>query len=204
MKNKLFSAYKYLKTKLFTASIFFTLAVIVFGAITYIELPCPVCGGTGYVTGVGDLEIIDVEYELIEHHVVGLECGWDWERYTYDIKITVENKAITPLYGMIQFTFHDPEESRTREVEGAVQETDDEETFVTDIGAVIWADTIFVDGIDAGAERTIEETIVFEALTLELFDIKIHQIEVNTKDKFICPVHGETNKVSVTEWLRLR
>ena len=66
MKAKVFSAYTYMKTKLFTASIFFTLAVVLIGGITYIQLPCPVCDGKGIVTGVGDLRVNDVDYELEE------------------------------------------------------------------------------------------------------------------------------------------
>ena len=204
MKNKIFSAGRYLKTKMFTASIFFTLAVIVFGGITYIELPCPVCGGKGFVTGVGDLKVTDIETELINHDVVALECGFDWERFTYDVKISVENMATTPLYGLIQLTFHDPAATRIRTVEGASADTDDEETEVTDEGAVIAHENLFVDGIAPGAERTIEGTIVFEGFTLEMWGNEPHKVVVNTADEFMCPVCGESHKVSFTEWLRLR
>jgi hypothetical protein len=75
MKDKLAGLYTYIRTKLFTASIFFTLAVVLVGSITLIELPCPVCNGTGYISGAKGLEIIDVDIELINHEVVGLECG---------------------------------------------------------------------------------------------------------------------------------
>lgn len=201
MKSKVLNTYMYLKTKLFTASIFFTLAVILLGTLTFIELPCPACGGTGFITGVKGLEITKVEAELVDHEIVGLECGWDYERYTYDLKISVENKSTTPLaYGMIEVTFHDPESSRTRTIE-----EDDEEIEVTDVGGIISADTIFVEGIAAQTARTIEETIVFDGVTLEVFDVEIHQVLAHTAEEFACPFHSEeTTKVPLTKWLKLR
>ena len=113
MKNRIFSTYAYLKTKLFTTSVFFTLAVVLFGAVTFIQLPCPVCDGTGYISGVGGLEATVAELELVEHEIVGLECGWDFERYTYDVKLSIENNTNAPLLGLVQITFHDPESTRT-------------------------------------------------------------------------------------------
>ena len=201
MKAKVLSTYMYLKTKLFSASIFFTLAVILLGTLTFIELPCPACGGTGFITGVKGLEITEIEIELVDHEIVGLECGWDFVRYTYDLKISVENNTTTPLaYGMIEVTFHDPESSRTRTIE-----EDDEEIEVTDVGGTISADTIFVKGIAAETARTIEETIVFDGVTLALFDVEKHQVQASTAEEFACPFHSEeTTKVPLTEWLRLR
>ena len=199
MKAKVFSAYTYMKTKLFTASIFFTLAVVLIGGITYIQLPCPVCDGKGIVTGVGDLRVNDVDYELIEHEVVGLECGYDFERYVYDFKLSVENPTTSPILGLVELTFHDPESTKTR-----LTEEEDEEIEVIDLGVIIAVKTIFVPEIAAGDEQTIEETIVFDALTLEIFDVKIHEVVIHTVDEFICPFHEESNKVSLTEWFRLR
>lgn len=199
MKNEFSIIYMKFKSKLFTASIFFTLVVVLFGAITYIELPCPVCKGEGWISVVKGLEVAEVEYELVDHEIVGLECGWDYERYTYDFKISVKNKTTSPLYGMIQLTFHDPESTRTR-----IIEEDDEEIEVTDLGNIIAVENIFVEQTDAGAERTIEETIIFDGLTLELFEASVHEVVVHAENQFICPFHGETNKVTLTEWLRLR
>ena len=199
MNNRLSSVYTYLKTKLFTASIFFTLAVILIGGITYIELPCPVCEGEGWVTGVGGLEVTELEYELVNHEIVGLECGWDYERYTYDFKISVRNTTTSPLYGMISLTFHDPESTQERLIE-----EEDEDIIVIDVGPVISVQNIFVEQTDAGAERTIDETIMFDGVTLELFEADVHEVVVHTEEAFICPFHGESNKVTLTEWLRLR
>jgi len=199
MRNKLSSVYTYLKTRLFTASIFFTLAIILIGGITYIQLPCPVCDGEGLVSGVGGLKVNDVDYELIEHHIVGLECGWDYESYTYDFKISVENPTSSPTYGMISLTFHDPASSKER-----VIEEEDEEIVVIDEGPVISVHNIFIEQMDPGAKRTIEETITFDGVTLELFEADVHKVVIHAEDTFICPFHGESNKVSLTEWLRLR
>jgi len=200
MKAKVFTAYRYFKTKFFTASIFFTLAVILFGGLTFIEFPCPICGGTGFITGARDLEVTGIEYELVSHEIVSLECGWDYESYTYDVKLSVKNKTAAPLYGIIQLTFHDPGASTTR----YVSEEDEPEIAVEVPGAVIAAENIFVDEIAAGAERTIEETIVFEGVTLAIFGVEIHQVIAHTADEFACPFHGETAKVPLPQWLGLR
>jgi len=200
MKNGLLGTYRYIKTKLFTASIFFTLAVVLFGALTYVQLPCPICDGTGWIKGVANLEITDIEYELIHHEIVGLECGWDYEQYTYDVKLSVENNTDTPLYGMINLTFHDPSETRTLYIE-----MDDEpEVAVEQAGGIIAAETIFVKEMAADTEQTIEETIVFDGVSLEAIGAEIHLTKANSAHEFVCPFHGESNKISLTEWLRLR
>jgi len=188
-----------MKKKLFTASIFFTLAVILIGGITYIELPCPVCDGEGWIKKARGLEVNAVEYELVDHYIVGLECGWDYEKYTYDFIISVKNTTTSPLFGMISLTFHDPGSTKER-----VIEEEDEDIVVTDLGPEIWVENIFIEQTDAGAERTIEETITFDGVTLELFEADVHEVFVHTENEFICPFHGESNKVPLTEWLRLR
>ncbi len=202
MKNRVFSAYTYLKTRLFTASVFFTLAVILFGAATYIQLPCPVCGGTGYITGVGNLEVIEIKSELIEHEVVGLECGWDFETYKYDITMLVENNTGAPLYGLVEITFHDPDSTRIVYIE-----VDDEvEEAVEIAGGIIAADTIFIDEMTHGTEAIVEATIVFDGISLEQLGVETHLVKVHAANEFICPFHdeGEAYKVTLTEWLRLR
>jgi len=178
---------------------YFILGVILVAVPTFIELPCPACGGTGFITGVKGLEITGIESELVSHEIVGLECGWDFERYTYDVKISVENKTTTPLYGMIGVTFHDPDATRTR-----IIEVDDEEIEVTTPGGIIAASTIFVDEIAAKTARTIEETIVFDGISIEQLGVEYHLIQAYTADEFVCPFHGETAKVPITEWLKLR
>ena len=201
MKNRIFSTYAYLKTKLFTTSVFFTLAVVLFGAVTFIQLPCPVCDGTGYISGVGGLEATVAELELVEHEIVGLECGWDFERYTYDVKLSIENNTNAPLLGLVQITFHDPESTRTLYIE-----VDDEVEEAFEVaGSIIASDTIFIDDMDPGTERIVEDTIVFDGIALEALGVEGHLVQVNSANEFICPFHGnETTEVSLTEWLRLR
>jgi len=171
MKNRVFSAYTYLKTRLFTASVFFTLAVILFGAVTYIQL-------------------------------VGLECGWDFETYTYDITMLAENNTDAPLYGLVEITFHDPDSTRIVYIE-----VDDEvEEAVEVAGGIISADTIFIDEMAPGTEGIIEATIVFDGISLEQLGVETHLVKVHAANEFICPFHdeGEAYKVTLTEWLRLR
>jgi hypothetical protein len=190
-----------MKTKLFTTSIFFTLAVVLVGGITLIELPCPVCDGTGYIRGAKGVEVIDIERKLVSHEVVGLECGWDFERYEYDIKLVVENTTINPTYGLVEITFHDPESTKVRYIE-----VDDEvEEAVETLGGVIAAATIFVEELAAGDTRTIEDNIIFDGITLEQLGVEIHEVQASTAEEFPCPFHDEgTNKVPFTTWLRLR
>ena len=200
MKRILSNGYLYVKTKMFTASIFFTLAVIVFGAVTYIQLPCPVCDGKGTILGASGIEIVGLDFELVDHEVVGLECGWDFERYTYDVALSVENNTQEPLYGLIEVTFHDPESTRTIEVE-----VDDEvEEHIDVAGMIIAAQTVFIEELAPSGERIVTETIVFDGVSLEQIGAEAHLVEAHTAYMFICPFHGESNKVSLTDWLDLR
>jgi hypothetical protein len=201
MKDRLASLYIYTKTKLFTASVLFSIAVVLVGGLTLVELPCPVCGGTGYVSGAKGLEITDIQYELVSHEVVGLECGWDFERYEYNIKLVVENTTINQTHGLVEVTFHDPESTTVRYIE-----VDDEvEEAVETLGGVIAASAIFVEELAAGDTRIIEDSIVFDGITLEQLGVEIHEVQASTAEEFPCPFHDEgTTKVPFTTWLRLR
>src|SRR4030067_3857341 len=102
-----------MKARVFNAYTGFVLGVTLIGALTFVQLPCPMkaCGTTGVVKGVSGLEIAGVEAKLIKHTILGIECGWDWERFTYDVKISVVNNTATETFGVIMVSFGDPGEA---------------------------------------------------------------------------------------------
>jgi hypothetical protein len=188
-----------MKAKVFGAYTYFFLGVILVASITFMKVPCPVSNGTGVVTGVKDLEIVAVDAELVGQELISLECGWDYTRYTYDVKISVVNETTVPVYGMVAVSFYDPKQIGTR-----VTEMDDEEITVESLGPLIAAFPVFVE-IAAETARTIEETIVLEGISLDQFGAgETHAVLAATADEFVCPFDLGTGRVSITEWLRLR
>jgi hypothetical protein len=184
-----------MKGKIFNAYTGFVLGVIFIAAITFVQLPCPACGGSGVVKGVLGLEVTGVEAKLVDHIALGVECGWDYERYNYDVKVSVTNKSNSPSFGVIMVTFHDPDETIT-----LVQEKDDEEVISYFSGETLEA---FPFPVEVGPNRTevFEKRVMFSGVTLEMFSAEAHLVEAIAASEFECP-YGK--KVPFTEWLRLR
>jgi hypothetical protein len=187
-----------MKAKIFNAYTGFVLGITLIAAITFIPLTCPACGGTGVVTGAKSLQVAGVEADLIKHYELGLQCGWDFERYTYDVRVQVENKTANEAFGTIMVTFHNPSD-----VISIVVEREDEEVLQTYTGKTLESFPIFVQ-IPAETTRTIEKTIVFDGVSLNLFQVDKHQIEAYTESEFTCPFHGKKAVVILPEWFRLK
>ncbi len=195
MKARVFSG---LKTRVFNGYTYFVLGVLLFTGLTFLQLPCPACGGTGIIKGAKGLEVSGVEAELTDHIALGIECGWDYERYTYNVNLMVANPTSEDGFGVILVTFHDPTETFS-----LTQEEDDEEVVKEYSGETLQAFPVFVE-VPAKTTRTIEKTLQFEGITLELFGANSHLVEAHIADEYACPFHGATAKVPFTEWLRLR
>ena len=187
-----------MRTKFFNAYTGFVLGAIIFGAVTFVQLPCPACNGTGTVHGVQGLEITGVESELLLHKELGLNCGWDWERYNYDVKVSVVNRSTAMAWGVIMINISNPTESIT-----VTQEIDDQEVEVEYSGKTMQSYPVFVE-IPASGTKIIDESIIYEGVTLQLFAEPKHRIDATTASEFACPFHGAKATVSLTEWLRLR
>ena len=186
------------KNRIFNAYTYFVLGLALITGMTLVQLPCPACGGTGTVKGVTSLEVAGVEAKVVDHVELGIECGWDYERYTYDVKLSVTNKSSSPSYGVIMVTFHDPGEAYSMP-----QEVDDESVTAQFTGETLEAFPFFVE---VGPNRTevFEKEVQFSGITLQLFTAISHQVEAIAASEFPCPFHGATATVAFTEWLRLR
>jgi len=187
-----------MRAKLFNAYTYFILGVVLITVLTFIELPCPACGGTGIIKGVTSIKIAEFETELLDHYELGMECGWDYERYTYNVKLTVENPTSTESWGVILITFHDPDAAYQITVE-----VEDEEVVQEFRGETLAAFPMFIE-VPAGSIQTVEEVMMFEGITLEFFGVELHQIDANLASEFVCPFHDASAKVSLPDWLRLR
>jgi hypothetical protein len=187
MKNKIFNAYTY-----FVAGL-----VLITGA-TFVKIECPACHGTGRISGVSGMEVKSIEAELVNHYELGMECGWDYERFTYDVELTMENYRETAAWGVILVTFHDPEESYIIRVEVDDAEVDKEVT-----GQTLLSYPWFVE-VPAKTIQTFKRQVNFQGVTLEFFGGVEHLIKANIASSYTCPFHGEDARVVLPEWLRLR
>lgn len=177
----------------------FILGVTLLASLTFTEVACPVSKGTGVLLGAQGLKVTSIETELIDHMLLNLECGWDFERYTYAVKISVVNETAAPIRGAVVVSFHNPAGAFAEEfveVEGIVS------LEVSYAGPIEAAIPVFVE-VAAGAALTIEETFVFDGIGLEELEMEGHTILATTAGEFVCPYDGGTGKVSITEWLRL-
>ena len=187
-----------MKSTVYNAYTAFVLGAVLLAGLTFVQLPCPACDGTGVIKGVTSLEVAALETDLVDHVELGIECGWDWERYTYDVKLTVANKSSSFSYGVIMVTFHDPNETITLPIE-----IDDESTVAYYSGETLHAEPFVVE---VGPNRTevFQERVQFDGITLQLFTAPEHLLETTVASEFRCPFHGEKATVPVTEWLKLR
>ncbi len=127
-----------------------------------------------------------------------MDCGWDYERFTYEVELTVENLTATEAFGIVLVTFHDPEKSYLIQIE-----VDDEEKWIEVTGATLLTEPVFVE-IPAKTTEVIKKRLMFEGVTLEFFGGRYHLIEAKLASSYICPFHGENASIPLPEWLRLR
>jgi hypothetical protein len=186
VKNKLFNAYTY-----------FIIGLVLLTAVTFVEVPCPACDGAGRITGVLGIEVVSLESDMVSHYELGMDCGWDFERYTYDVKLTLENWTDTESWGVVLVTFHDPDESYMMQIE-----VDDEEVWVEVTGKTLLSYPWFVE-VPAKTTLTFEKRVNFEGVTLEFFGGRSHQLDAKLATSYPCPFHGEKAKVPFPTWLRL-
>jgi hypothetical protein len=204
------------------AYICFALGVILVGALTLIEVPCPIDKGTGVITGAKGLKITGVEAELVDFFQSELGCGEEWVVFTYVVNISVVNETTTPIYGGIVLTFYDPETAFIGpfETENPIYFEAENPIYMDEgadipvvagaveyVGEQIVRIPILVE-IPAETAETIEENIVFEVFN-DLRDVhelygKPHSIYVKTAEAMVCPYSGGTGKVPITEWLRIK
>ncbi len=189
-----------MKTRVFKSYIVFVLGVILVATLTLIEVPCPIDGGTGVITGAKGLEVKGVEGELVDYEFLSLGCGLEWEKFTYAVNISVVNETTTLSHGGIVIAFYDPETTIAGPVSGGEGGDVLEEFALEFLGPPIVRIPIFV-GIPAETAETIEEIVEF--IGLKLYG-ETHRISVKVVKEIVCPYSGGTGKVLITEWLRIK
>ncbi len=185
------------------AYVYFAFGVILVAALTLIEVPCPIDGGTGVIAGAESVEVTGVEAELVDLEILELGCGVFWDKFTYAVKISVVNETITPSHGGILVTFHDPREATP----GYLSDTNDpitneviREVVPPSLG-VTWQGTLLFITIAAETAETIEETLVVGG---DARGVETLNISVKMAGEFACPYCGGIGKVPITEWLRIK
>ena len=176
------------------------------GTLTTIEVPCPIDGGTGVITGAKGLEVKGVEGELVDFEFFDLGCGEIFNEYTYAVKISLVNETTTPIYGGIVLKFVDPDVALavkriTRlELDGVVDLPSEAELLARYPGPPIMGTPIFVE-IPAETAETIEEIMRFTGFG---FEKMTYSIFVDMVKEIVCPYDGGAGKVPITEWLWIK
>jgi hypothetical protein len=179
--------------------IFFVLGVILVVTLTLIEVPCPIDGGTGVITGARGLVVKEVESELVDYEYFGLGCGLPWEKFTYALNISVVNETTTPIHGGLIVTFYNPEAEVAAPVLGEGGDVV-EELALEFLGPPIERQLIYVE-IPAETAKTIDDIV--ELVGLRLYG-ETHRIGVKMAGEIACPYSGGTGKVPITDWLRIK
>ncbi len=194
------------------AYVYFVFGVILVGALTLIEVPCPIDGGTGVITGARGVEVTGVEAELVELKTIDLGCGELYNEYTYAVKISLVNDTTTAVYGFIVVNFYDPEailmapDASDEEwldyaaIFGMLGLEWEEVPAETVIGKPIAGSPIFVE-IPAESTLSVERSFSFSGFGLQEIT---HKILVMTQEEKLCPYSGGTGKVPITEWLNIK
>ena len=78
--------------------------IALLGVPIMVSTQCPICGGTGVISGLKGTEIKEFQYRLVKSEHASAGCDAEWENWTYSISVTLENKTKQPSYGYINIT----------------------------------------------------------------------------------------------------
>lgn len=169
----------------FLCSVIVALLVVV---LTIIEVPCPICQGTGVLLGAKGLEVKGIEYELVNYEGFEVGCGYWWRRFAYMVNISLVNDGITPSYGYVVVVFDEP-------ISEQPAETPDSALFIIPVYIKIPAQTA----------ENVERTLVFEGLVpgqFYGFYGEPHRLSVKIAEKIGCPYCSEKARLSFIEWVK--
>lgn len=177
----------------------------VLGVPVAVNTQCPVCGGTGVISGLKGVSITQFQYTLVKSQHVNAGCDAAWDSWTYSVNVTISNQTKQTSYGDINFIaaiFSKdliPTSADTTEVDGSSKE-----------GAITWSQTqtlistlpgipIFVT-VPAETTRNLIEVLTYQA-TLGVNDLI--QLSIGETVETKCPVCGGKGKISLVDKLRV-
>ena len=186
-----------MKIRVSRAYVFFVIGALLVGALTFIEFPCPIDGGTGVIEGAKGLELTGIESEFVDYYSASSACGYFFDEYTYAVKILLVNKSTTTSHGAIVVKYYTP---YTIFVETYIN---GELTLEIQDGELIMGIPIFVE-IPAETAEIIERIVVFnEGFSPSYpYGEMTHKVLVEMGEEIMCPVCAGKGKLVFTEWLK--
>lgn len=161
----------------------FFITVLLVGGLTAIELPCPVCGGTGYLPTTQGLRVESVELELISTEVIyNFLCGPEDDdfRFTYAVNMLLTNEGTEPTQGSVEVVFY--------EDEGA-----------SEIMLIVPTEVT----VAPETTKNIVRIISFDRPAFE-YDVESFWATVKTGGQdILCSVSGARGKLPFVKWLRV-
>lgn len=82
---------------------------LVFGLMSFIQLPCPTCGGTGVITSSSGLKAELISATIIDSYIPLTCCDHPQVQYDYDVQLSVENLSSSPISGTVSISIFDLE-----------------------------------------------------------------------------------------------
>ena len=162
-----------------------TIFALVVGSLSFIQIPCPTCGGTGILNTTTSLKADVASCTLVESVIPITCCDHPQVQYTYDVSFSVENTSAEPISGHITVSFFD--------VKPPLSYSDE-----------IPADSVgdFPIQVDVPAGKTITVELSF----IDVSDIlgQPHTVKVQSGDtttESVCPVCEGKGKLQFYSWL---
>lgn len=161
-----------------------TVVALLAWASTVVEvLPCPVCEGTGVLSGPKSLEVKGFESKEISYTVFQLGSCDEWEQLTYEVNILVVNREADTSAGYLVVDFYLP-----------VSEEPEAEGYLS------YEIPIYVE-IPPETTKNIKRTLVWEGfMTLRIRPWLV----VKEGEEFACPHCNGQGRLSVIEYIKAK
>jgi hypothetical protein len=163
---------------------------LAFGLISFIEFPCPTCGGTGTITTSAVLKAEVTTSRLVESYIPLTCCDHPQVQYTYDVTLSVNNPSTEPVSSTVMVSFYD--------IEPALSNTDT-------VNPASEGDYPVQVDVQPGKTITVEQELSFIAVS----DImnQPHTVTVQSdgsETKNACPLCGGKGKLAFYAWVEAK
>ena len=164
-----------------------TVFALVFGLISFIELPCPTCGGTGVLTSSEGLKAQVVSSNILSSYIPLTCCDHPEVQYDYDVTLSIQNTTSNSASGTVTVSFYD--------IEPPLSSSD--EVTTTSVG-----DFPVQVEVPGGQTITVDQQFSF----IDTSDIinQPHKVTVqsgDTETKSTCPTCNGKGKLQFYVWL---